>query len=185
MSERANRECRTDTKQVSWAKLRPLKSTHTFHHPRVREGTSFVWRISLGASKYTSHFFFFNCHILSQNEASVLALPSRWRQRCLMTFNVYEGDVISAFTFSSRNMYVHVDFRCCLRERTGMLQFREMRESHKAEWYNSMHPASSRCIWMLCLPQRWSFLRIILYVYHTGCTLPAKMSRLWSNCFLE
>ena len=69
---------------------------------------------------------------------------------------------------------VHMDFRRCLRERTRMLQLRELRESHKAEWYNSMHPAVSRRIWMRCLPQGGVFLRVIVRL-RTGYTTIGAM----------
>ena len=69
---------------------------------------------------------------------------------------------------------VHMDFRRCLRQRTRDIQLRELRSSHKATWYNSMHPALTRRIWMRCLPKGGVHLRVIIRL-RTGYTTVGAM----------
>ena len=77
-------------------------------------------------------------------------------------------------------------FRRSIRERTRQLQLSELRESHKAEWYNTMHPKSTRRIWMRCLPQGGVFLRVIVRLrtgYTTvGAMLPFLPEQRCPNC---
>ena len=81
---------------------------------------------------------------------------------------------------------VHMDFRRCLRQRTRDIQLRELRSSHKATWYNSMHPALTRRIWMRCLPKGGVHLRVIIRLrtgYTTvGAMLPYLPEQRCPNC---
>ena len=88
--------------------------------------------------------------------------------------NPYSLPPWSSIYTPPKKVDVHLLFRRNLREKIRVMQLAELRESHKAAWYNSIHPISMRRIWMRCLPQGGVYLRVMIRL-RTGYTTVGAM----------
>ena len=163
LSSRRTQQC-----LMTFMKVMSLPSSHS-----LQETLRQWWRRDVGfegpllrprtffGTALHSHFALFGC-------APPKELPIQFK-------NPFSLPPWSSVYTPPKKVDVHMDFSRCLRDRTRMLQLRELRESHKADWYNSMHPPASRRIWMRCLPKGGVFLRVIVRLRMGYTTIGAML----------